>query len=62
MRQKVEDDPRPGRQATVTTQETTDKVHDMILTDWWITQQNIATQLGITQNIALVYMWQVFKF
>ncbi len=32
-RESVEDDPRPGRLVSVTTQETIDKVHDVILTD-----------------------------
>ncbi|XP_040923305.1 chromobox protein homolog 1b isoform X1 [Toxotes jaculatrix] len=49
-RESLEDDPRPGRPVTVTTQETIDKIHDMILTDGGITQRYIAAELGISQE------------
>ena len=49
-RDSLEDDPRPGRLVTVTTQETIDKIHDMILEDRRRTQRYIATQLGISQE------------
>ena len=49
-RESLEDDPRPGRSVTVSTQETIDKIHDMILADRRINQRYIATQLGISQE------------
>src|SRR6476619_5411601 len=49
-RQSLEDDPRPGRSVTVSTRETIDKIHDMILGDQRIKQRYIATQLGISQE------------
>ncbi|XP_062917308.1 uncharacterized protein LOC134353216 [Mobula hypostoma] len=49
-RESLEDDPRPGGSVTVITQETIDKIHDMILTDRRVTQRYIATELGISQE------------
>ncbi|XP_076039465.1 histone-lysine N-methyltransferase SETMAR-like [Oratosquilla oratoria] len=49
-RDSLEDDPRPGRPATVTTQEIIDKIHDMLLTDQCLTEHFIATELGISQE------------
>jgi histone-lysine N-methyltransferase SETMAR len=49
-RESLEDDPRPGRSVTVSTKETIDKIHDMILADRRIKQRYIATQLGISQE------------
>jgi histone-lysine N-methyltransferase SETMAR len=49
-RQSLEDDPRPGRPVTVTTRETINAIHDMILADRRIKQRYIATQLGISQE------------
>lgn len=48
-RESLEDDPSPRRPVTVTKQETIDLIHDMILTDQWITQY-LAVQLGISQE------------
>ena len=42
--------PLPGRPFTVTREETTDKIHDMKLTDPQITQQYIATGLDASQD------------
>ena len=49
-RQSLEDDPRPARPATVSTRESIDKIHDMILGDRRIKQRYIATQLRISQE------------
>ena len=49
-RESLEDDPRPGRSVTVSTRETIDKIHDMILADRRIKQRYIATHLGISQE------------
>ena len=49
-RESLEDDPRPGRPATDTTQETIDKIHDMIFADRRLTEHYIATELGVSQE------------
>jgi len=49
-RDSLEDDPPPGRSVTVSTKETIEKMHDMILADQQIKQRYIATQLGISQE------------
>lgn len=46
-RESLEDDPHPGRLVCVNTQETIDKVHDMILTD---EQNNTAGHCNRTMN------------
>ena len=46
-RECLEDDPRPRRSVTVTTQETIGKIHDIIMADRRVTEQYIATELGI---------------
>ncbi|XP_076035341.1 protein GVQW3-like [Oratosquilla oratoria] len=51
-RESLEDDPRQGRPATVTTQEIIDKIHDMSLTDRRLIKRFIATELGISQERA----------
>ncbi|XP_028270394.1 histone-lysine N-methyltransferase SETMAR-like [Parambassis ranga] len=49
-RENLEDEPRSGRPVTVTTQETIDKIRNIILTDRRITQRYIASELGISQE------------
>lgn len=49
-RESLEDDPRSGRPATVTTEESIDKIHDMILADRRITERQIAFELTISQE------------
>ncbi|XP_076055186.1 protein GVQW3-like [Oratosquilla oratoria] len=49
-RDSLEDDPRQGRPATVTTKEVTDKIHDVLLTDRRLTERFIATLLCISQE------------
>ena len=48
-RNSLENGPRHGRLATVTTQEIIDKTRDMLLTDRRLTERYIATELGISQ-------------
>ena len=49
-RDSLEDGPRHGRPAIVTTQEIIDKIHDMLLTDRRLTEQYIATEFVISQE------------
>ncbi|XP_041349335.1 protein GVQW3-like [Gigantopelta aegis] len=49
-RESLEDDPRPGRPVTVTTQETIAKIHDIIMAYRRVTGRYIATELGISQE------------
>ncbi|XP_041350779.1 protein GVQW3-like [Gigantopelta aegis] len=49
-RESLEDDPRPGRPVTVTTQKTIAKIHDIIIADRRVTKRYIATELGISQE------------
>ena len=49
-RDTLEDDPRQGRPATVTTQEIIYKIHDMLPTSRHVTERFIATQLGTSQE------------
>jgi len=44
------DVPRPGRPKTVTTQETIDQIHELILEDRWISAKSIVEQLGISRE------------
>lgn len=47
----MEDDPRPERPVTVTTQETIDEIHEMIMTGrWWITQR-----FGTTKDQRIIW-------
>ena len=46
-RESLEDDSCPGKPSTVTSKDTLNKIHDMIMADRRITQWYIATQLGI---------------
>ena len=48
-RESLEDGPRPRRPITVTTQEIIAKIHD-IMADRRVTEQYIATELGISQD------------
>ncbi|XP_041364231.1 histone-lysine N-methyltransferase SETMAR-like [Gigantopelta aegis] len=48
--ESLEDNPRPGRPVTVTTQETIAKIHDIIMADRRVTERYIATELGISQE------------
>ena len=49
-RNSLEDGPRRGRPAAVTTQKIIDKIHDMLLTDRRLTKRYIATALGISEE------------
>ena len=49
-RESLEDDPRPGRPVTVTTQETIAKIHNIIMEKIRITEYYIATELGVSQD------------
>jgi len=44
------DAPRPGRPKTVTSQEITDQIHELILEDHRISAKSIAEQLGISRE------------
>ncbi|XP_076066184.1 histone-lysine N-methyltransferase SETMAR-like [Oratosquilla oratoria] len=50
QRDSLEDDPRQGRPATVTSQEIIDKIHDKFLIDRRLTERFTATELGISQE------------
>lgn len=50
MAVRVAEDPCSKRLVTVTTQETIDESHEMILTGQWTTQWSIATKLGVSQE------------
>jgi len=49
--------PRPGRPKTVTTQETIDQIHDLILEDCRISAKPIAEQLGISHERVGSIIW-----
>ncbi|XP_076062426.1 histone-lysine N-methyltransferase SETMAR-like [Oratosquilla oratoria] len=49
-RDNLEVDPRQGRPASVITQETIDKIHDILLTDRCLAKRFIETDLGISQK------------
>ena len=49
-RESLEDDPRPRRPVTVTTQETIAKIDDIIMADRRVTEYYTATELGISQD------------
>ena len=61
------DEPRPGRQKTVTAPEFIDQIHELILEDSRISAKSISEQLGISreQIRSIIHedldMWKLFK-
>ena len=49
-RESLEDDPRPGRPVTATTQENVDHVHHMVMDDRRITVNQVASSVGISRE------------
>ena len=49
-RQSLEDDPRPGRPTTATTQENIDQVHRLVMDDRRLTISQIASGVGISRE------------
>ena len=49
-RQRLENEPRPGRPVTVAKPEMVNKVHDIVMTDRQVTERYIASTVGISQE------------
>ena len=52
-REEVEDDERPGRPSTSTTDENVEKVKEMIMNDRRITIREVANEVGISTSLCM---------